>query len=773
MLFTNVWLTAGVNKLPGQTDYVFDTVSSYINGTSKQLKYLNYSYVMLSRKMVQDLSGIGEDFVVPILNKFEKEIEMPYGKIKRLRYRVKDLVEKPDTAFNKIIRQVDYLKSTPSEISKEIQKSYNNMKFEIKNFKNCSIDPNCLVLSESLEYIELADDVLTNMFPGGKDIENSLGEVVAQMKTVKSQLGSYRDAMEQVLQYEGMADRVKTQVLSHVEKAAKTAVDMIVELDKSVKSGFDQIPMEAIDGFSVNEILKYSNEILENVVSYDGIRNALTMTCFAVMLIIVFSNGCGFSGGVIGYDRNISPVERSCCSHYGGLSLLFSVVFGVTFSWMIMMLTALDFTIGGLTERYVCQAITPVDTEHRGVDFIDRTVVNGMMGVNIDEMLNKSGIKTTKSITTENILQSCRTGKSIFRILELDDAEKNPDFQFALDLDAQILNLRGGISNSEEISNIVRDTTGQFTKYSSLINKKLDEIVNYLQDVPFGNYSQTIDNYQKQIQDTLILPETTANGTTSFEDMIALFLSPEFDVPPMKLLKTFKAALPKLKTNSNSVNQALQKTIDTFDAIQNRPTQIVESLSVIKSSVKSLARTLTDKKKGILGDLLVIQTRLNQIFNRLNGTEDGWSMTEDIVYRIRAKSDELIDRAEEYATWAHSAVLNDLGECRHVWDAYESTTELLCGNIVAGLNSHWYALGVCSFLLPFCLIFGIRLSKFYRRMQIEDKYDDVNYGRTNGANKRVNSKPDNTPYGAMFGQPVSRTNPHYGRNGARRVEDVP
>ena len=724
--------------------------------------------------MVLDLSNIGDDFVVPILNKFEKDIEMPYGKIKRLRYRVKDLVEKPDTAFNKIIRQVDYLKSTPSSISKDIIKVHRNMKQEISNYKNCSTDQNCIKLSESLQFIQSADEILSDMFPGGNEIEQSLGDVVRKMKTVKSEMGDYRDAMEQVLQYENMADKVKGKVLSHVENAANTAVDMIESLDEIVHSGFQKIPIEDIDKFSVKNLQKTSAEILESVVYYDTIRNALTMTCFTVMLVIVFTNGCGFSGGVIGYDRNVSPVERSCCSHYGGLSLLISVFLGAIFSWLIMLLVTFDFTIGGLSERYVCQAFTPIESneENKGLGFIE----NNILKIEIDNIINQIGINTESPITIDNIFKSCRTGKSIFRLLELDNATSNPDFQFALNLDEQIRNLRGGISNSKEIADIVRDTTGQFTKYSTLIDQKFEEIVSYLSDIPFSNYSAQIENYQKIIQNTLILEIENENNTiSSFDEIFSMLLSDT--VQPISLIRSFQTLLPQLQTKNLDINRALNQTVDLFENIYNRPQQIVDSLAVMKSNVNSLGRTLTDKKKGVLGDIIVIKTRLNQIYKKLQGAEDGWSMTEDIIYKIKAKSDELIDRAEEYAKWAHGSILNELGECRNIYDAYESTTDLFCKNIVSGLNSHWYALGACSFLLPFCLIFGVRLAKFYRRMVVEDKYDNVgqDYAQTNKhANRagRQASKLESSSYGIMFG-PVSRTNPHYGRNGARRLEDVP
>ena len=95
-------------------------------------------------------------------------------------------------------------------------------------------------------------------------------------------------------------------------------------------------------------------------------------------------------------------------------------------------------------------------------------------------------------------------------------------FQFALNLDEQIRNLRGGISNSKEIADIVRDTTGQFTKYSTLIDQKFEEIVTYLSDIPFSNYSSQIEDYQKIIQNSLILEIENENNTISSFDEIFL-----------------------------------------------------------------------------------------------------------------------------------------------------------------------------------------------------------------------------------------------------------
>ena len=103
---TNNAISDNLQRLPDRTDEIVVTVGHYINGTLAQMKYLNHSYTLLSRAMVNELSGISESFVQPLLEDFERELELPYGKIRRIRGKVNSLVDRPKAPLNMLASEV-------------------------------------------------------------------------------------------------------------------------------------------------------------------------------------------------------------------------------------------------------------------------------------------------------------------------------------------------------------------------------------------------------------------------------------------------------------------------------------------------------------------------------------------------------------------------------------------------------------------------------------------------------------------------------------------
>ncbi|KFV76023.1 Prominin-1-A, partial [Struthio camelus australis] len=77
---------------------------------------------------------------------------------------------------------------------------------------------------------------------------------------------------------------------------------------------------------------------------------------------------------------------------------------------------------------------------------------------------------------------------------------------------------------------------------------------------------------------------------------------------------------------------------------------------------------------------------------------------------------------ETYVAWAKSSLTREVARCKPVARTLDSVEAMACDYILDSLNTFWFSLGWCTFLLLPGLILAVRLAKFYRRMDIADVY---------------------------------------------------
>jgi len=190
----------------------------------------------------------------------------------------------------------------------------------------------------------------------------------------------------------------------------------------------------------------------------------------------------------------------------------------------------------------------------------------------------------------------------------------------------------------------------------------------------------------------------------------------------------------------------------------------------IREQLKSVERSVHDKRRGVIGDLRAVNVKLEEIQNKINGST-GWSMTEDIIYKIKGKGDMLVGHAETYARWAYMATTEQLGQCGTLYERYSYTLDSVCDTVVDPLNGFWFALACCAVILPFNIFWGTKLSRFYRKMEHDDDYDDVPNGQpiANTGRRSGNRALGSSSYGVMFGNSITRSNPHFGKSLKRRL----
>lgn len=107
---------------------------------------------------------------------------------------------------------------------------------------------------------------------------------------------------------------------------------------------------------------------------YDDWRFGMSILLFLVLSGMILSNCIGFFGGVCGYDKNATPIERSKFSDLGGMSLLVGVGMSFCFSWIFMGLVMTSFSVGSHGERYFCELFATdevINNRYIGLEFAE------------------------------------------------------------------------------------------------------------------------------------------------------------------------------------------------------------------------------------------------------------------------------------------------------------------------------------------------------------------------------------------------------------------
>ncbi|XP_074130895.1 prominin-1 isoform X3 [Sminthopsis crassicaudata] len=86
----------------------------------------------------------------------------------------------------------------------------------------------------------------------------------------------------------------------------------------------------------------------------------------------------------------------------------------------------------------------------------------------------------------------------------------------------------------------------------------------------------------------------------------------------------------------------------------------------------------------------------------------------------------IIDYFEQYFQWVKDSITMDVAACKPLANIIDTAVEIfLCSYVTNSVNVFWFGLGGATIFLVPAIILAVKLSKYYRRMDSEDVYDDV------------------------------------------------
>ncbi|KAL8187470.1 UNVERIFIED_CONTAM: hypothetical protein K2H54_049267 [Gekko kuhli] len=160
-------------------------------------------------------------------------------------------------------------------------------------------------------------------------------------------------------------------------------------------------------------------------------------------------------------------------------------------------------------------------------------------------------------------------------------------------------------------------------------------------------------------------------------------------------------------------------------ALQQNMTQ--EHLSAFAEQLDKLAK----KTQNLNRSILQLNTSLSQIPELVNSTvtqAENFNMKEPLKEVVENATlnfaHDVLDYFEVYLDWVKGTITGEVARCGPVAGTFDAANTIVCSYIVDAWNAFWFSLGWCTiFLLP-SVILAVRLAKFYRRMRMDNVYED-------------------------------------------------
>ncbi|XP_060740584.1 prominin-1-A isoform X6 [Tachysurus vachellii] len=390
--------------------------------------------------------------------------------------------------------------------------------------------------------------------------------------------------------------------------------------------------------------------------------------CCMVALILAF-NFLGLLCGILGFDRHASPTTRGCVSNTGGNLLMAGVGFSFMFSWVLMGVVTLTFVVGGNVEKLVCE---PFHSRELFKVLDTPNLVNPSWKHFIPGYLFNN---PEMDLTVENLYSNCKENHGIYSALHLD----------------KVFNMSALLNTSlytKDVSKKFGDVKVDLKTIVLLSAEGKQNLISFtetkINNIDFAAY---IEELSKEVTRVDLL-------------LFANDLDAQADQLPKGSVQT------SVKSHAYTLRQIYTKQVITLK----------QSMNKMNQSIRFLERTATD-----------LSYKINDVLQLVDAAQ--YLISQNVTFTINQESEKykqtIIGYFKQYIEWIKTALMMDVATCKPFSNIVDTAEILACSFFFDSMNTFWFGLG-CSalFLLP-SIILSVRLAKFYRRMDTEDVYDDI------------------------------------------------
>ncbi|KAJ7398559.1 Prominin-1-A [Pitangus sulphuratus] len=414
----------------------------------------------------------------------------------------------------------------------------------------------------------------------------------------------------------------------------------------------------------------YVQDYFPLVEQYDFYRwlGCLILCCMVVLILVFYY--LGLLCGTCGYDKHASPTTRGCISNTGGNFLMAGVGFSFLFSWVLMTVVVLTFVTGGNVEKLVCEPFEDknlfkvLDTPY----LLNRHWKNYLAGI----LFKNPNV----NLTFEKVYSDCKENKGIYTSLHL-------EYLFNIN---EFLNVS---MYTEDVALKIEHIQINLSKIILLDEIGKENLLNFS--------SSGIDGIDFSAYLTEINKSVTKVDLLSF----ANDLEARADQLPKGALEN------ALKGHANSIRMIHNQQVVPLE----------QAMSTLNQSIRLLKRTSSElmvKVKNVISAVNTAQFLINN------------NASQVIVQETKKYMDTIVGYFEQYTEWVKESIAMEVAACKPIANVIDTAVDIfLCSYITDSVNTFWFGLGGSSMFLIPAIIFAVKLSKYYRRMDTEDVYDDV------------------------------------------------
>ncbi|XP_041122482.1 prominin-1-A-like isoform X14 [Polyodon spathula] len=559
-------------------------------------------------------------------------------------------------------------------------------------------------VSVSLEVLQEATNSLqVNLLNERARLSNTLNDPACSAPGVSSTCRDIRRTLSQLsinanysalpnvdTELSNVKNVLKTDLSNIIQKGYSTfndTPDLVKNQTKNIVSGIKSM-LDAI-GSNITSFSKQSpvQDILTNftlylsqsqsfvedyypvINQYDFYRwMGCIIVCCMVVLILAF-NFLGLLCGTCGYNKHASPTTRGCISNTGGKLLMAGVGFSFMFSWVLMIIVVITFVVGGNVEKLVCEPF-----ENRALFKILDTPY--LMNPNWKNLLPGFLYQNPEiDLTFEKLYSNCKDNKGIYAALQMDN----------------IFN----ISEYLNASMYTRDVVDVF----EFVNVDLSDMV--LLD---ANAKQNLLNFSN-----------TGIVSINYEAYLAEINKGVTKVDLLSFAKDLEDQAGKLP--KGALENALKGHASSIRFIHGKQVVPLEqAMSTLNQSVRLLQRTTSD-----------LPNKINHVIGALDAAQHLISSNGSLIITQETEKymEMMIGYFKQYIDWVKNSIIMEVAACKPVANVVDTVEILTCSFVADSLNTFWFGLGCCTvFLIP-SIIISVKLAKFFRRMDSEDVYDDI------------------------------------------------
>ncbi|XP_050803468.1 prominin-1 isoform X5 [Gopherus flavomarginatus] len=423
----------------------------------------------------------------------------------------------------------------------------------------------------------------------------------------------------------------------------------------------------------------YVQDYFPLVEQYDFYRwlGCLILCCMVILILVFYY--LGLLCGTCGYDKHASPTTRGCISNTGGNFLMAGVGFSFLFSWVLMITVVITFVTGGNVEKLVCEP------------FEDRTLFKVL---DTPYLLNRHWRNYLSAIvlknpdinlTFEKVYSDCKENKGIYTTLHLENLFNINEFlnisMYTEDVSLKIEHINVNLSNVVLLDEIGKRNLLDFS------SSGIDGI----------NFAAYLTEINKSVTKVDLL--SFANDLEARADQLP------------------KGALENaLKGHANSIRMIHNQQVVPLEQAMTVK-KYVKARSTLNQSIRLLQRTSSEFMVKVRNVISAVDAAQFLISNDASLV---------IIQETKKYMDMIIGYFEQYVEWVKESITMEVAACKPIANVIDTAVDIfLCSYVIDSVNSFWFGLGGCSIFLIPAIICAVKLSKYYRRMDTEDVYDDV------------------------------------------------